>query len=250
MTDQKNVPGKTTNPSYAADPAVDSSDETSSPEPSTEGSPTDQGAEHGAGAASMDGEAPTGAELAARAAGGPPPQPSPPPKRTGVFLDPEDLRDHVGDLLRAMLGGYEVDAAGNFTFTHDSARIFVTIGTSPVGPTVGVFSITNVGVEFSKEVGAFLLTTNHKLGFGSFSYDPENQAVWLRHTLLGTMLDGPELQATLMAIASTAAKVDDAIRDQFGGRAFHDAPEDVQKRTRPPESEDDTPAPSNASGYL
>ncbi len=222
---------------------------TTGPDAPTEPSPDDPTTGHGVGAATDPDEAARPGELAPR--GGPQGAPLPPPKRTGVFLDPDDLRDHVGELLRAMLGGYEVDAAGNYSFTHDSARIFVTFGASPVGPTVNVFSITNLEVGFTTELGAFLLTTNHKLGFGSFSYDPQNEAVWLKHTLLGTMLDGPELQATLMAIASTAANVDDAIRDQFGGRAFHDAPEDVQKRTRPPETDGgDASGTSNASGYL
>lgn len=173
----------------------------------------------------------------------------PPPRRTGVLLDQEDLRRFVGEHLRAMLGGYQVDAVGNFTFAHDGARIFVTTGTSPIGPTVGVFSITNVDVDLTPELASFLLTTNHRLGFGAFSYDQDNRAVWLAHTLLGTMLDGPELQATVMTIANTAAQVDDPIRDRFGGRAFHDVPADVQDRTRPPESDPEATTP-DATGYL
>lgn len=172
----------------------------------------------------------------------------PPPKRTGVFVEPDSLRSHVGDLLRSFLGGYQVDAWGNFTFVHEQARVFVTVGMSPIGPQVGVFSITNLEITLSPKLAAFLLEINHKLGFGSFSYDSENEAVWLRHTLLGTTLDGPELQTTVAAVASTAAHFDDIIRDRFGGRSFHDAPEDVQKATKPP----DTPTQPypNASGYL
>lgn len=172
-----------------------------------------------------------------------------PPRRTGVFVEPEGLREHVGGLLRAILGGYEVDAFGNFTFIHDDARVFVTVGGSPVGPQVGVFSVTNLDVKLTPELGSFLLTTNHTLGFGSFSYDAHNHAVWLRHTLLGTALDLPELQAAVIAVASTAAAVDDHIRDDFGGRTFQDAPSDVQRRMEPPSPHDATEAP-NAGGYL
>lgn len=170
-----------------------------------------------------------------------------PPKRTGVFLDPDDLREHVGGLLRVMLGGYQVDAWGNFTFTHEGARIFVTIGSSPIGPQVGVFSVTNLDIDLSPALASFLVTTNHKLGFGSFSYDAENRAVWLRHTLLGTMLDGPELQAAVAAVASVAANVDDHIGEQFGGRTFDDAPEAMQDKARPP---DPAQTPYNVHGYL
>jgi hypothetical protein len=175
-------------------------------------------------------------------------QPPKPPRRTGVFLDPEDLRHHVGSLLRAILGGYEVDAFGNFTFVHEDARVFVTVGPSPIGPQVGVFSVTNLGLPLTQQLAEFLLTTNHHLGFGSFSYDPENEAVWLRHALLGTTLDGPELQAAVAAVASAAATFDDRIQDRFGGRTFSDAPSDVQRRMEPPDPSQDTPP--NAGGYL
>jgi hypothetical protein len=173
-------------------------------------------------------------------------QPPRPPRRTGVFIDPDDLRDYVGGLLRAILGGYEVDAFGNYTFVHEGARVFVTVGPSPIGPQVGVFSVTNLELELSPSLGTFLLTTNHRLGFGSFSYDPQNQAVWLRHALLGTTLDGPELQAAVAAIASTAAAMDHEIRDRFGGRTFTEAPSEVQRRMEPPEP---ATGPS-AGGYL
>ena len=170
-----------------------------------------------------------------------------PPRRTGIFVDPEDLRDSVGGLLRAILGGYEVDAFGNYTFVHEGARVFVTIGASPIGPQVGVFSVTNLELELTPQLGQFLLTTNHRMGFGSFSYDPNNHAVWLRHALLGTTLDGPELQATVAAVASTAAALDDEIRDRFGGRTFTEAPSEVQRRMEPPEPGGSGPS---AGGYL
>jgi hypothetical protein len=158
-----------------------------------------------------------------------------PPRRVGVFLDPEDLRTHVGELLRAILGGYEVDAFGNFTFAYQDARVVVTVGPSPVGPQVGVFSVTNLDLDLDPELGRFLLTTNHTLGFGSFSYDEHNRAIWLRHTLLGTTLDLPELHSAVAAVATTAAHFDDAIAQRFGGRTFGDAPDDVRGRMEPPE---------------
>lgn len=210
---------------------------------------TDTGDHAGAaarGGADPGGRPPRGGQLAHLGHG---PPPSRPPRRTGVFLDPDDLREHVGQLLRAVLGGYEVDAHGNFTFVHDDARVFVTVGPGPVGPTVGIFSVTNLDVELTPRLGGFLLTTNHTLGFGSFSYDPDNQAVWLRHTLLGTTLDGPELHAAVVAVSSTAAHFDDVIQERFGGRTFHDAPDSVREATTPPDRDDSQP-PAGAGGYL
>lgn len=172
-----------------------------------------------------------------------------PPRRTGVFLDPEDLREHVSGLLRASLGGHEVDAFGNITFTHEHARVFVTVAGSPVGPQVGVFSVTNLDVPFTADLGRFLLTTNHTLGFGAFSYEPEHEAVWLRHTLLGGTLDLPELQTAVVAVATTAARLDHEIRDRFGGRTFQDAPSDVQRQVEPPEPQT-RPSRTGTRGYL
>lgn len=212
--------------------------------------------ESGAGTGDATEGPPMGAE--GQVAGGPgalqlrgsfPGMPSP-PRRTGVFLDADDLRDHVGHLLRVMLGGYEVDAFGNFTFVHDSARVFVTVGGSPIGPQVGVFSVTNLDIALTPPLAAFIATTNHRLGFGALSYDTDNHAVWLRHTLLGTALDAPELQAAVAAVASTAAHLDDQIVEQFGGRTFNDAPADMQRSARPPDPLQEAFREGGATGYL
>ncbi len=177
-------------------------------------------------------------------------RPVQPPRRTGIFLDADDLREHVGALLRTVLGGYEVDAFGNFSFTYESARVVVTVGNSPIGPQVGVFSVTNLDVDLTPELATFLLTTNHTLGFGSFSFDPANRAVWLRHSLLGTTLDLPELHSAVAAIATTAARLDHPIAERFGGRTFVEAPRAEQDRMEPPEpSQDEGPRPG-VTGYL
>jgi hypothetical protein len=173
-----------------------------------------------------------------------------PPRRTGVFVDADDLREHVGQLLRSILGGYEVDAFGNYTFTHEDARVFVTVGGTPIGPTVGVFSVTNLDVDLTPQLAGYLLATNHTLGFGAFSYDRSNRSVWLRHTLLGTTLDAPELQSAVAAVATTAAHLDDHIRDRFGGRTFQESPDEVQRRVEPPGPTQDAPSGPGATGYL
>ena len=186
-------------------------------------------------------------ELEARPNGGM--RPPEPPRRTGVFVHADDLREYVGGLLRSMLGGYEADAFGNFTFVHEDARIFITVGPSPVGPHVGVFSVTNVDVDLTPDLAAFLLTTNHQLGFGAFSYDHENRAVWLRHTLLGTTLDAPELHTAVAAVANTAHQANKAITQQFNGGSFPTADPPTEDTPRPPRATTD-PDLTNPTGYL
>jgi len=164
------------------------------------------------------------------------------PARVGVFVDVPSLRTYVGELLRVYLGHYEVDVWSNFTFEYEDARVFVTVGMAPMGPQVGVFSVTNLDTELTDELARFLLTTNHRIGFGAFAYDDTNRAVWFRHMLVGTTVDGPELNTVVAAVASTAAHFDDIIRDRFGGPAFRDASTDDQAAAHPPIP--------NASGYL
>ena len=223
--------------------------------PADDGQATEDDRDHAAGAAGGgpeggDGPAdtpPRGMLVERAAARGI--QPAPPPRRTGVFVDVDELRAYVGTLLRAMLGGYEVDALGNMTFAAEGARIFVTVGPGPLGPHVGVFSITNIGVELVPDLAAFLLRTNHRMAFGAFSYEPEQGGIWLRHSLLGGTLDGPELRGAILSVASTASQVADLIRDKFGGANFEDEPEDVQRSVHPPDPTEDHDA-VNASGYL
>jgi hypothetical protein len=199
----------------------------------------------GAAAPPDDDPPPTGAIEAI----GPGHAPRRPPRRTGVFVDPDDLRTHVGELLRAVLGGYEVDAFGNFSFAYEGARVVVTVGPSPVGPQVGIFCVTNLDIDLTPELASLLLTTNHTLGFGSFSYDRDNRAIWLRHTLLGTTLDLPELHTAVAAVATTAAHLDDRIAERFGGRTFDEAPDEVRDRMEPPEPEVTEPT-RGVRGYL
>lgn len=177
-------------------------------------------------------------------------QPKPPPRRTGVFVDVDELRAHVGSQLRTMLGGYEVDALGNMTFTSDGARIFVTVGPGPMGPHVGVFSIVTVDQPLTPELASFLLTTNHRMAFGAFSYEAEQRAVWLRHSLLGATLDAPELRSTIISVATSASTVAEVLRDKFGGGSFADASAERQAAVHPPEPSHDDDGAVNVSGYL
>lgn len=187
-----------------------------------------------------------------------------PPRRTGVFLDPQDLRSHVSDLLRSIVGPHTVDPFGNFTFDHESLRIFVTVSGSPIGPVVGVFSVTNADLELDAGLASFLARTNHRLLLGTLSWDDDNDAVWLRHNLLGTHLDPPELQAAVRSVSTAAVAIAGQVHEQFGGRRFGDddgeQPSDEPRMAPPDMTGDGTgdgvddgmdgPGRSNASGYL
>lgn len=184
-----------------------------------------------------------------------------PPRRTGVFLDPQDLRSHVSDLLRSIVGPHTVDPFGNFTFDHETVRIFVTVAGSPIGPVVGVFSVTNADLELDAGLASFLARTNHRLLLGTLSWDDDNDAVWLRHNLLGTHLDPPELQAAVRSVSSAAVAIAGQVHEQFGGRRFGVDDGDENPPGEPPMAPPDMtgdggddgmdgPRRSNATGYL
>lgn len=179
-----------------------------------------------------------------------------PPRRTGVFLDPQDLRTHVSDLLRSIVGPHTVDPFGNFMFDHESVRVFVTVSGSPIGPIVGVFSVTNADLDLDEGLAAWLARTNHRLLLGTLSWDDDNDAVWLRHNVLGTHLDAPELQAAVRSVSTAAVAVAGEIHERFGGRRFGEEDGDdnpaMGHRDLGEELGDDldTPHRSNTTGYL
>lgn len=183
-----------------------------------------------------------------------------PPRRTGIFVDPQDLRSHVSDLLRAIVGSHGVDSFGNFTFDHESARVFVTVSGSPVGPIVGVFAVTNTKLSLTPQLADWMARTNHRLLLGTLSWDDDNDAVWLRHNLLGSHLDAAELQAAVGAVATTAVQVATDVHEKFGGTQFTSDESTASSMTQPGDSSDDgqnqvadddgEDGMANATGYL
>lgn len=244
--------------SRQAAPVAPPGDDTNPDPPDGSGPDAEGDGPDAAGRRNAAGDGPTGgSEIAPAARSQTPSVPRPePPRRTGVFIDPQELRGHVSDLLRTIVGPHRVDPFGNFSFDHDSTRVFVTVNGSPMGPMVGVFSVTNTGLELSSDLSAWMATTNHALALGSLSWDDDNNAVWLRHNLVGSHLDVVELQAAVQAVAGTAAKLDDEIQARFGGKRFTDRSDDQQQpgEGQPPgegmEGAGEQPPRTNTTGYL
>jgi Putative bacterial sensory transduction regulator len=153
------------------------------------------------------------------------------------------MREVIEPVLTDLLGGPpERDDDGDYVVAHDSARVFVSPQALPGRPAiVGVFAITNVGVNATSELGAFLAEVNFRLIFGRFSIDIENRAVWLTENLLGEHLDPADLRLIVEAVAETADAYDQRIAERWGGqtaRAAHNP-------------DNDSPAkPGSMAGYL
>ena len=137
------------------------------------------------------------------------------------------LREMIETKLAEMMSGYLVDQHGAYIVGAESARIFIVPAWIPDGPSVvRVFAITNVDVPITAELTAYLLTTNLEFVFGAFALDVSNGAVWFNHNLLGDHTSPEELEATIGAVAQTADRYDDEIKNRFGGRLYVEAPKD------------------------
>ena len=79
------------------------------------------------------------------------------------------------------------------------------------------------GVELSYALYDYLLRENHEVLFGGFGVNPSGD-VFFQHAILGSTCDKPELEASVMAVASLADRYDDEIMLRWGGeRAIDEA---------------------------
>jgi hypothetical protein len=144
---------------------------------------------------------------------------------SSIALAVDALREKLEGWLAEHFGTYTVDREGDFQVDYESARVFVCPrdwrGRKTV---VTIFSVTNVDVPFTEELTHFLAGENLGLLFGHFSLrlgeERTSAQVWFAHTLLGDYLDPDELVTALSAVARSANKYDDLIKDRFGGRLY------------------------------
>lgn len=142
-----------------------------------------------------------------------------------------EVRDLVQRELMELIGRIELDRDGDFSFTFDSAQVFIGIRPHELkrdvqSTLVRVFSITNVDVPISAELYRFIALRSADYVFGSLGAieDGDSTArIVFKHTLLGDYLDPEEIAAAVMLVALGADEVDDEITKMFGGTRFTDS---------------------------
>jgi hypothetical protein len=72
-------------------------------------------------------------------------------------------------------------------------------------------------VELSNDLMYFLLKEGHKMRFGSFGLDQDDD-ICFEHTISGGNLDKNELKASVKAVMEIADQYDDQIVSKWGGR--------------------------------
>jgi hypothetical protein len=136
----------------------------------------------------------------------------------------EKTREGVEKMLTAILGRRpEQDEDGDYVIPMGDVRVVVGPRVAPAGPcVVRVFTITNVGVNVTPELGLLLARLNFGLMFGRFALDAEHQAIWFDETLLGEGFGEEELRFTIRAVATTADQWDDRLKQMFGGVTYQE----------------------------
>jgi hypothetical protein len=150
------------------------------------------------------------------------------------------LRARLEPLLAQLLGHpAEKDDDGDYVLEFGGAQVYVAPGAAPGVPVViRIFSITNVGMQVSPELGLFLARLNFGLMFGRFALDVDHSAVWFSETLLGEQVTDEEFLFTVRMVAQTANAWEDRIAQMFGGYTHATAgaeQKEFQARTKPGE---------------
>lgn len=168
---------------------------------------------------------------------------SPGRRSTGAEVDLAAARARVEAVLGQMFPAVQELPDGGLAVDAGSVRVFVQIRLVDAVVMVRVFAITNLGVRLDDGLAAFLLGLNFTLALGRFSVDAPNGAVWFDHVLTSEALDDATLARAVGAVAATADRYDDEIKQRFGGRTFREEGSPVEHVTTPG-------PPGMAGGYL
>jgi hypothetical protein len=135
------------------------------------------------------------------------------------------LKDKVQRYLTDLIGVFEVDRHGDFTFQIGSARVFVSVGELSNDRTyIGITVPLLFEVPPSPEVFKHIALHADDWIFGHLSAVEHDTGVniFFSHRLLGDYLDPEEFRGALIAVAGTSDQLDNELQAQFGGRRFHD----------------------------
>jgi hypothetical protein len=138
------------------------------------------------------------------------------------------LRTLIEGKLDEMVDRWFTDDNGNYVLGIESARVFIVPTWIENGATIiRVFAITNLDVPVTPELTTYLLEKNLEFVFGGFALDAKAGAVWFNHNMLGDFAHPGQLEATLAAVAQTADRYDDEIKQRFGGRLYVETPNEA-----------------------
>jgi len=136
----------------------------------------------------------------------------------------EVARTRIATVVTDVLGHEpERDHDGDFVLPIHDVHVTIAARAAPDGQIiVRVFTITNVGVPVTPEIGLFLSRLNFGLMFGRFALDAEHNSVWFDETLLGEQFREEELKFAIRVVSETSDHWDDRIKQMFGGATYQE----------------------------
>lgn len=147
------------------------------------------------------------------------------PRATGAHSAPtiDDVRPLVEEVLRGFLGVDELerDLDGDIPIRAGSAMMFVrTVDSVP--PVVSIFSPILTGVERSPDLLEALNEINDRIMFGRVFWHGGNVVAMTE--LLAVRISPEQIAFACLEMGALADRIDDALRERFGGRRITDEP--------------------------
>ncbi len=135
-----------------------------------------------------------------------------------------EVRIHVERVITEVMNAEPVqDDDGDYLLPLGDVQVVVAPRSVPDGPTlVRVFSVTNVGVTVSPDLGLLLARLNFGLAFGRFSLDADRKTILFDETLLGDPLNQEALRFAIEVVSTTADEWDDRLKQMFGGATYQE----------------------------
>jgi len=145
-------------------------------------------------------------------------------------------RSRIEGVVSEVLGHpAEQDSDKDYVLPIDDVHVTVAPRASPDGQVlIRIFSITNVAVNVSAELGLFLARLNFGLMFGRFALDTENRSIWFDETLLSEDFREEDLKFAIRVVATTADAWDDRLKAMFGGATHQEVLAGNTKESPPP----------------
>ena len=136
------------------------------------------------------------------------------------------VKEKVQTYLRELVGGFEVDKDGDYTFRHGSTRVFIDVD-EWAGDHVAVAITAMVAADTpaSPELFEYVATEGNAYRMGTLRAGKQEDGTvmtLLTHQLLGDFLDPDEFKLAVALLAEAADGADTEIVKRFGGRTFHE----------------------------
>lgn len=135
------------------------------------------------------------------------------------------VRSKVQRMLTNRFGSVKIDKSNRFVIPFESAVTFVEVEQWTDDQTiVRIVCPMIVDVRITPELTRWIAVDGQKFRFGNTALNPNDDGktgwVYFSHNLLGDDLDEPELMDALDAIVITGNRLDNKLKDLFGGELF------------------------------